>query len=109
MNSLVHGFENINSGQITIDVNTDENDLVINYQDNGIGLKPAQLKRLLDQLFTTKRDEGCSGLGAHIIFNLVKQTLNGKIEVSSEPNQGLHYRISFPKNMSSPLPLFKLD
>ena len=109
MNSLVHGFENINSGQITIDVNTDENDLIINYQDNGLGLKPAQLKRLFDPFFTTKRDEGGSGLGAHIIFNLVKQTLNGKIEVSSEPGQGLHYRISFPKNMSSPLPLFKLD
>ena len=109
MNSLVHGFENINSGQITIDVNTDENDLIINYKDNGLGLKPAQLKRLFDPFFTTKRDEGGSGLGAHIIFNLVKQALNGKIEVSSEPGQGLHYRISFPKNMSSPLPLFKLD
>ncbi|WP_213611021.1 ATP-binding protein [Pseudoalteromonas sp.] len=109
MNSLLHGFENINSGQITIEVNIDEDDLVINYQDNGIGLKPAQLKHLFDPFFTTKRDKGGSGLGAHIIFNLVKQTLNGKIEASSEPNQGLHYRISFPKNIPSPLPLFKQD
>lgn len=109
MNSLLHGFENINSGQITIEVNIVEDDLIINYQDNGIGLKPAQLKHLFDPFFTTKRDQGGSGLGAHIIFNLVKQTLNGKIEASSEPNQGLHYRISFPKNIPSPLPLFKQD
>lgn len=99
MNSLMHAFENMNSGQISIIITTDNNNLIINYQDNGVGLPPAQLKRLFDPFFTTKRDQGGSGLGTHIIFNLVKQTLNGQIEVTSEPNKGLHYCISFPKNM----------
>jgi len=45
-------------------------------------------------------------LGTHIMFNLVKQTLSGSIEATSEPGQGLHYFIQFPKNMAKPLSIF---
>ena len=56
--------------------------------------------------FTTKRDQGGSGLGTHIVFNLVKQTLSGDIEVSSNLGEGLTYDISFPKNMPTPMSIF---
>ena len=77
--------------------------LIIDYTDNGNGVTKEQLAKLFDPFFTTKRDQGGSGLGTHITFNLVKQTLSGSIEASSEPGKGLHYHIEFPKNMPKPL------
>lgn len=76
------------------------------FKDNGKGVKSEQLDKLFDPFFTTKRNQGGSGLGTHIVFNLVKQTLSGEIEVSSSLNEGLTYHISFPKNMPKPMNLF---
>lgn len=100
MNSLIHGFEHLEQGQIRITVLEDNNNIDIRYADNGKGLEEEQLAKLFHPFFTTKRDQGGSGLGTHITYNLVRQTLGGSIEVSSEPGQGLHYHIWFPKKLS---------
>lgn len=99
MNSLIHGFENMERGQIRITVTDDNNNIDIRYTDNGKGLNAEQLSKLFHPFFTTKRDQGGSGLGTHITYNLVRQTLGGSIEVNSEPGQGLHYHIWFPKKL----------
>lgn len=106
MNSLIHGFEGIESGIIDIVIKEEDDEVIIDFKDNGNGVSKEQLEKLFDPFFTTKRDQGGSGLGTHITFNLVKQTLSGDIEVSSEINKGLHYHISFPKNMPKPLSMF---
>jgi len=106
MNSLIHGFEGIESGIIEIVIKEEDDEVIIDFKDNGNGVTQEQLEKLFDPFFTTKRDHGGSGLGTHITFNLVKQTLSGDIEVTSEPGQGLHYHISFPKNMPKPLSMF---
>ncbi|RZF88059.1 HAMP domain-containing protein [Pseudoalteromonas sp. CO325X] len=106
MNSLIHGFEGVEKGTITIDVSENDGLVDINYRDNGRGVDAEQLDKLFDPFFTTKRDQGGSGLGTHITFNLVKQTLGGEIEVSSEPGQGLQYRITIPKDLPKPMQMF---
>ncbi|MBE0367184.1 MULTISPECIES: sensor histidine kinase [Pseudoalteromonas] len=106
MNSLIHGFEGIDKGSIDIEITDDNDDVRILYRDNGRGVSAVQLEKLFDPFFTTKRDQGGSGLGTHITLNLVKQTLNGDIEVTSEEGKGLVYQISFPKNMQAPLAMF---
>ena len=106
VNSLIHGFEGKDNGVMDINITSDETNLTINYKDNGNGVTAEQLEKLFNPFFTTKRDEGGSGLGTHIMFNLVKQTLSGSIEATSEPGQGLHYFIQFPKNMTKPLSIF---
>lgn len=106
MNSLIHGFEGIESGIIDIVIKEEDDEVVIDFKDNGNGVSKDQLEKLFDPFFTTKRDQGGSGLGTHITFNLVKQTLSGDIKVSSEVGKGLHYHISFPKNMPKPLSMF---
>ncbi|TMP43668.1 ATP-binding protein [Pseudoalteromonas citrea] len=106
MNSLIHGFEGIDKGSIDIEITDDNDDVRILYRDNGRGVSAVQLEKLFDPFFTTKRDQGGSGLGTHITLNLVKQTLNGDIEVTSEEGKGLVYAISFPKNMQAPLAMF---
>ena len=99
MNSLIHGFEDMAEGLIRITVLDEDDKVDIKYSDNGKGLAPEQLEKLFHPFFTTKRDQGGSGLGTHITYNLVRQTLGGSITVSSEPGKGLHYHICFPKNL----------
>jgi signal transduction histidine kinase len=106
MNSLIHGFEGIAQGTIDIEIREENNDVFIVYKDNGKGVSKAQLEKLFDPFFTTKREQGGSGLGTHITFNLVKQTLNGDIEVNSEEGSGLTYYIRFPKELQKSVAMF---
>ncbi|SFR58353.1 signal transduction histidine kinase [Pseudidiomarina maritima] len=94
INSLIHGFENKQDGEIDISIKRKDDKLVIVYRDNGKGLTQQQLDQLFDPFFTTKVQQGGSGLGTHIIRNLVTQTLNGTIEAESEVGQGLTYRMT---------------
>ena len=53
-------------------------------------------KRIFDPFVTTKRGQGGSGLGMHLVYNLVTQALNGSISIVSEEGQGVEFRIIFP-------------
>jgi signal transduction histidine kinase len=97
MNSLIHAFDDITEGVIRITVIEQDNNIEIKFSDNGKGITKEQLAQLFDPFFTTKRNLGGSGLGAHIIYNLVRQTLHGSIQASSELGQGIQYHIRFPK------------
>jgi signal transduction histidine kinase len=96
INSIIHGFENINSGEITIDISLHQQTLHLDYKDNGHGLTKEGVKKLFIPFYTTKSNKGGTGLGTHIIHNLVVDTLNGCIEVKSEDKRGLSYHIEFP-------------
>lgn len=102
MNSLIHGFEGINAGTIDINIQEQDGEVAITFKDNGRGVEAEQLENLFDPFYTTRREQGGSGLGTHITFNLVKQTLAGDITATSEPGKGLCYKITFPKDMPSP-------
>jgi len=95
VNSLIHGFENKAQGEILIKAYRDNNSIHLHYKDNGKGLTPEQLKHLFEPFYTTKASTGGTGLGTHIIYNLVTDTLNGKVEVSSDVGKGLSYYITF--------------
>lgn len=97
MNSLVHGFEEGQSGKIKISGKLDGDFVVFEYSDDGVGMDTGMLAQLFDPFFTTKRGSGGSGLGAHILFNLVTGALGGTIKVASAPGMGLHYKLRFPK------------
>jgi len=91
----VHGFEHIQQGKIAIKITQKDKLVHIHYEDNGHGVEQEKLAQLFDPFFTTKASSGGTGLGTHIIYNLVTDTLNGSIEAHSEPNQGLSYDIKF--------------
>ena len=97
MNSILHGFDAMEDGKINIIIEDKGDKVAIEYSDNGKGVSPEQLDMLFEPFYTTKREEGGSGLGTNIAFNLVKQTLNGEITASSEQGNGLTYQLEFPK------------
>ncbi|NVK54250.1 MAG: HAMP domain-containing histidine kinase [Alteromonadaceae bacterium] len=97
MNSLIHAFENIEVGHIDIKVSlTDEQKLKIIYSDNGNGIPDGIKNRIFDPFVTTKRGQGGSGLGMHLVFNLVTQALNGNIRLHSEKGKGVEFTVIIP-------------
>jgi signal transduction histidine kinase len=97
MNSIIHGFEDVDEGQIDITIESiDNNKVCIEFKDNGKGIPEHLRKRIFDPFVTTKRGQGGSGLGMHLVYNLVTQALNGSISVVSEEGQGVEFRILFP-------------
>ena len=97
VNSLMHGFEGKTAGTVTLDVKEEGDNVVLYYKDDGRGLSEGELSQLFDAFFTTKRGQGGSGLGTHIMYNLVTQSLHGHIEADSTLGNGLQYTIRFPK------------
>ena len=95
INSLVHGFENLNDGEIVINVEESENSLLISYRDNGKGISEDYITKIFDPFFTTNKQSG-TGLGLHIVYNII-QKLNGTIECESEINKGVLFKMNLPK------------
>ncbi|MDN7125139.1 sensor histidine kinase [Pseudidiomarina terrestris] len=96
LNSLIHAFEDDQHGRLELTVRRQGGVLHIDYKDDGKGLTEAQQETLFDPFFTTRRERGGSGLGTHIVHNLVEQTFNGTITVQSAPGEGLSYHIELP-------------
>ncbi|MEH8021917.1 sensor histidine kinase [Rheinheimera metallidurans] len=96
MNSLIHAFDNIEQGEITIDITVTNNNCQLVYSDNGVGVPESIKKRIFDPFVTTKRGEGGSGLGLHLVYNLVTQALNGKVNIESTLGHGIRIQIDFP-------------
>jgi signal transduction histidine kinase len=97
MNSIIHGFEDMPQGQIDITIRSiGDTKISIEFEDNGKGIPEHMRKRIFDPFVTTKRGQGGSGLGMHLVYNLVTQALNGSISILSEEGQGVQFKILFP-------------
>ena len=72
---------------------TTASQLMFEYSDDGKGIPEENLSKIFDPFFTTKRGQGGSGLGLHIIYNLVTQKLAGTIRCESKPGQGTKFII----------------
>ncbi|MCB1761153.1 MAG: response regulator [Gammaproteobacteria bacterium] len=98
MNSLIHGFEGMDNGNIRITLETDAQHARFIYQDDGKGMDKEQLKKIFEPFYTTKRGAGGTGLGMNILYNLVTETLQGSLQSSSSPGHGVRFEIRLPLN-----------
>lgn len=103
MNSLIHAYDDQQSGAITIEVTKFNHQAVIQYCDDGKGMTSQALQHIFDPFFTTRRASGGSGLGGHIIYDLVSERLGGRMVVCSAPGYGSRFRIQIPLQLPSPL------
>lgn len=96
INSLIHGFDGVEQGHIRISAVVDGDSLLLRYSDDGRGMNEQTRQRIFDPFFTTRRKEGGSGLGMHLVFNLVTQMLKGSIECHSSPGAGVRFELAMP-------------
>ncbi len=102
MNSLTHAFEPGQTGHIRIKSWRDDSALYLEYRDDGKGIPPSHLSRIFEPFFTTRRGAGGSGLGLHIVYNLVTGTLKGTISVKSALGAGVIFKLKLPLGQGSP-------
>ena len=84
-----------------------ENDaVVIEVEDNGVGMDEATRQRLFEPFFTTKDADRDTGLGLSIIYAIVRNH-DGQITVESEQGVGTMFRMMLPvveRDLPRPLP-----
>ncbi len=96
LNSLSHAYSPQDIGSIVIDFQAQQGQVMLTYSDDGKGISPKDLSRIFEPFFTTKRGQGGSGLGLHLVYNLVTQKLQGTIECQSELGKGTKFMLKFP-------------
>lgn len=94
LNSIIHGFEKMEEGKISIHLHHSDGLISFIYRDNGKGIPEHIRPKIFDPFFTTKKYEGGTGLGLHIVFNLVTHKLAGNIRAESIPGEGTSFTIT---------------
>ncbi|MDG3443287.1 HAMP domain-containing sensor histidine kinase [Nitrospirillum amazonense] len=103
-NAELHAFdtalparERQTTGQLLrIEASRSARDVTLRVQDNGAGMGEDVRRRLFEPFFTTKMGQGGSGLGMHIVYNIVTGILGGAIAVASTPGQGTTVTLTVP-------------
>ena len=98
VNSILHAYPDGRAGHINLSARRADKDTVeLIYRDDGCGVPPEHLSRIFDPFFTTRRAAGGTGLGLHIVFNIVTQTLKGTIRAESDA-AGTRFTMQFPRH-----------
>jgi len=71
------------------------NELILRYSDNGKGIPADIINKIFEPFFTTSRQSGSTGLGLHIVYNLVTHKLNGTIRCQSIVGTGTTFTETF--------------
>ncbi|HEY9061056.1 MAG TPA: substrate-binding domain-containing protein [Pseudobacteroides sp.] len=96
LNSVMHAYDEEESGEITIKFEKNEGNLLIEYKDDGKGMEAEVFEKIFEPFFTTKKGSDGSGLGLNIISNIIKQKFGGSIECESKYKQGTKFVIKLP-------------
>ena len=97
-NALLHAFDQRASAVLSISARaTADDQVVLVFADDGVGMTPKILHQVFDPFFTTKMGQGGSGLGMNIVYNIVTGMLGGSIQVESTAGRGTSVTIRMPR------------
>jgi signal transduction histidine kinase len=96
VNSLTHAYDEGEAGIIRIKVSRKDGTLNLTYSDDGRGMPTEVQERVFEPFYTTARSRGSTGLGLHIVFNIVTGTLGGTVTCCSAPGQGTSFQVRMP-------------
>lgn len=98
LNAVHHAFPHEREGTISIRATAAGSDGVeVSIADDGVGMAPEVLRKAFDPFFTTRRGAGGTGLGLHIVYNLVTQQLGGRLTLESAAGKGTTLRMTLPR------------
>ena len=97
LNALAHAFPDKRAGTLRLTARKLGIDQVeIEFADDGVGMNEEVQRRAFEPFFTTRRNRGGTGLGLHIVYNLVTRRLGGSLRMESVPGHGTVFRIRLP-------------
>jgi len=97
LNALVHAFPDRRAGSMRLAIRRSGADHVeIEFADDGVGMSEDIQRRAFEPFFTTRRSHGGTGLGLHIVFNIVTRRLGGRLRLDSTPGHGTTLWIRLP-------------
>jgi PAS domain S-box-containing protein len=98
LNSIMHAFPDGKGGEIAIKLwASGKADVGVLVSDNGCGMSLDVRRQAFNPFFTTCRNHGSTGLGLHIVHNIVTHRLGGSLDLDSEPGAGTKIRIVLPR------------
>lgn len=103
LNSINHAYTPDKSGQLLLRFVQEREWLWLEYVDDGHGITGEALTHIFEPFFTTARGRGGSGLGLHIVYNLVTQKLKGQIKCESQPGIGTRFILLLPLRVDEPI------
>jgi signal transduction histidine kinase len=81
-------------GQITVRARSDDEWVVLEVADTGVGISAQKLTRVFDAYYTTKADG--NGLGLLIVLRILRAH-GGRVDVASAPGKGTTVTLRFPQ------------
>ncbi|MFY7865165.1 ATP-binding protein [Roseateles sp.] len=109
-NAVLHGFGQgveppidgrPRSHHLKISGTVHQQHYVLCVEDNGCGINAEHLARAFNPFFTTRLGQGSSGLGLHMAYRLVTQSLKGQIQLHSAAGAGCRVELTLPLNIQS--------
>jgi signal transduction histidine kinase len=98
LNSAAHAFPDGAGGSVRIvGQPSGRNNVEVLFSDDGCGMTPEVKRQVFDPFFTTRRDQGNTGLGLHIVHNIVTNRLGGRIHLETRPGAGTKIQIIVPR------------
>ena len=98
LNAITHAFPDRAPGMISLTARAAGADHVeIVFADDGVGMSLETKLQAFDPFFTTRRKDGATGIGLHIVHTVVTERLEGQIELDSEPGHGARFHIVLPR------------
>ena len=98
-NSQRHAFgDGVDNKQNAVNVECKrvETGIQLSVKDNGRGIPKDLQRKVFEPFFTTAREQGGTGLGLNILYNLVTQKLRGDVSLSSDVNKGTCISVLIP-------------
>ena len=86
--------------EIIVTVRVDPAEVVIQVNDNGIGIRKERQGRVFEMFYRADEQRSGSGLGLYITREVVNK-LGGTIELSSEPSKGTTVRVVLPNQVKA--------
>ena len=80
---------------ITTAFEADDGGLCIQFSDTGTGIPEANIPKLFEPFFSTKKEAKGVGLGLSVVYGIIQEH-GGTIEVTSRPGQGASFTIRLP-------------
>lgn len=98
MNLVVNARDAMTNGgciQLSIEKLAETRDVILEVQDDGIGMASDVVQKAFEPFFSTKPADKGTGLGLSVVYGIVTDA-GGEIDVTSRPEEGATFSIRFP-------------